>query len=101
MLHKIRGFISYHLLQLLFRLGTEKRIVNAAGTNPHLIHDRAIGQIRKLPDSELDSMVAELDRGQLSEEARRLVDMLGSAGIDVIQEVRNEKFLREHKKKHG
>lgn len=101
MLHRMRGFISHQLLRLLFRLGIEKRIIGAASADPHLVHDRAVEQIRHLPDSELDAMVAELGKGQLSEEARRLVDMLGSAGIGVVQEVRNEKFLRDHRKKYG
>lgn len=101
MLRRIRGFISYQLLRLLFYLKVDKKIAGAADTDPRLIHDKAVEQIKHLPDSTLDSMVAEIDGGQLRKEAQRLIDMLGSTGIDVIQEVRNEKFLRDHRKKHG
>jgi len=94
MLHRIKGFISYQLMRLLFRFKLDKKIQEAAGKAPHFVDDKLSKQLERLSDSELNLMVAECDKGHFDEEILRLVEMFKAVGVDVIQGLRNEKFLR-------
>ncbi len=52
-------------------------------------------------DSMLDAMISNFDTIMItSKDVARINEKLKAVGIDFLQELKNEKFLREHRKKH-
>jgi len=61
-----------------------------------------VSSMEKLADNELDVLIRDFECiVRDNKDAAFMNARLGSVGIDWLQELKNEKSLRDHKKKHG
>lgn len=61
-----------------------------------------VRSMERLADNELDVLVRNFERSVRDNKDAALMNArLGSVGIDWLQELKDEKSLRNHRKKHG
>ena len=61
-----------------------------------------VRSMEKLADNELDVLVRNFERSVRDNKDAALMNArLEGVGIDWLQELKDEKFLRDHRKKHG
>ncbi len=100
---KARSFISHRLamvgLRLAIRLGIVDKVANSS---PDLLRSVLSSKISQASDESLDQMIADCEKEDFGNEyVACAYRILKEQGVDTLQELKNEKFLREHGKKHG
>jgi len=103
---KVRSYVRYCVARVSWwlarRLGVTDRAEKVIANDPEFVRNVLITKLRKVSDLDLDRMIAECEVGNFKDEyIARIYHTLQELGVDTLQELKNEKYLREHRKKHG
>lgn len=97
---RVRGFITRLLLRLSYRAGMEKTVQRIIAESPHLAQGTLVGWLGKASDKDLNQMIKDIDEANFDSESLRMLEAFKAAGVDIVQKVRDEKFLRDHRRKY-